>query len=335
MPKKRAITSRKAAKPKAPTKPAESTPEPDDELIRIEKAKHAAMCCLHSVARFVVASGRTLKGPKFYRVGINEELEAGLCHPPHQVLVEPLREAIKTARECLKPIIQFLPHYGNGEESRQFDPYANNYHELAYRIADDLARAIYVEDRGLDESGFQSGPETTEDVLKRLETEPGPGESTADPYSAMANFVLAPFHKFVRDEWRFRELNHEDLRSRLSRESEGMERDAEAGKKTVDSESVLFHPPGTEPPAKYRRGQKDNGDPIGPVIGTKEALGFALHRNDSLSVQAYTQLLRRRLESGMVWAREGDGKGVEMFVTNWPDQDRYLKRVELFSNRNK
>ena len=159
MPKKRAITSRKAAKPKALNKPPESTLEPDDELLRIEKAKHAAMRCLHSVARFVVASGRTLKGPKFYRVGINEELEEDLCRPPHQVLVEPLREAIETARECLNPIIPFLPDYGNGAESRRYDPYANNHHELAYRIADDLARAIYVEDRGLDESGFQSGPD--------------------------------------------------------------------------------------------------------------------------------------------------------------------------------
>lgn len=228
MAKKRPITSRKAAKLKAPNKPAESTPRPDDDLIRIEKAKHAAIRCLHSVARFVVASGLSLKGPKFYRVGINEELEAGLCRPPHQVLVEPLREAIATARECLKPIIEFLPDYGNDAESRRFDPYADNYHELAYRIADDLARAIYVEDRGLDESGFQSGPEATEDVLKRLETEPGLGESTADPYSAMANYVLAPFHKFVRDEWRFRELNHEDLRSRLSRESSAASIKAEA-----------------------------------------------------------------------------------------------------------
>jgi hypothetical protein len=171
------------------------------------------------VARFVVASGRKLDGPKYYHVGIEQEIDECISRPPHHVLVEPLQEAVVSAGEKMQAIAVWLPDYDDGVKSRKFDPYADNYHALAYRIADDLYRSIYVEDRGLAESAFQSGPRTTEEWLKELESDEPPDGAH---YRSMCDYVLTPFHRFVAKEWQFRKLKHNDMRSRLSRESDRM-----------------------------------------------------------------------------------------------------------------
>ena len=96
----------------------------------------------------------------------------------------------------------------------------------------------------------------------------------------------------------------------------------------------VIHNSGEEPPADYRRDCKAEGDPIGPVVGTRTALGFALHDDDTLSDQAYRKNFKTKLETGAAWVRHGvNERKLEMFVKSFGNRDRCDARLELFPHR--
>ena len=96
----------------------------------------------------------------------------------------------------------------------------------------------------------------------------------------------------------------------------------------------LIHGSEEDPPARYRRDCKAEGDPIGPVVGTRTALGFALHDDDRLSDQAYRKNFKAKLETGAAWARQGVNKRkLEIFVKSFSNRDRCKARLKLFPNR--
>jgi hypothetical protein len=95
-------------------------------------------------------------------------------------------------------------------------------------------------------------------------------------------------------------------------------------KKFAKSDS-LIHPRGTPPPDKFH----EDGIACGPIEGSKQALGYALHADNNLSPQAYTQRFRDSVAKGEnIWARDANsGKRIEMFVTSIKLRDRCLTRV--------
>ena len=289
----------------------------------IEEARRAASNCIHAVCRFIVASGQPLSGAE-YRQAIQDELDASDALQPYQVLVRPLLDAISEYDELIRPVRELLPNYDNYTESRELYPSSPNYHELAHAIACKLHRSMQRHDPDLLASVITRQPASGTEWLEELSSAP----VVPSPYATMSSYQLAPFHWFVSENWRFCRLNYEVIRRCLWDESQGV---FEAVDRRVSGharvEVELIHAAGTEPPAKYRRDQIPDGDPIGPVSGTREALGFALHTKDGLSVQAYKQHFRSRARNQIVWARQGAGRQIEMFVTSYPVLHRCEERL--------
>jgi hypothetical protein len=62
----------------------------------------------------------------------------------------------------------------------------------------------------------------------------------------------------------------------------------------------LIHPAGTIPPDHFH----EKGVACGPIMGTKTALGYALHGDNNLTVQRYSQYLNERLAEQIAWVRK-------------------------------
>lgn len=111
----------------------------------------------------------------------------------------------------------------------------------------------------------------------------------------------------------------------------------EQGNESSQSNSLadrLIHPLGTEPPAKYRRDSVADGDPCGPVNGSRTALGFALHGDDDISEQYYRRLFWKKAENASVWIRESPKAGeLQMFVIGFSERNRCRLRVAEFEKR--
>lgn len=97
----------------------------------------------------------------------------------------------------------------------------------------------------------------------------------------------------------------------------------------------LIHSANEDPPAKFRRDAKPDGDPIGPVRGNRTELGFALHRDDNLTDQQYRKHFLEKVSSGAVWARFGvHRRELQMFVMQFPDRNLVEDRLTKFRERN-
>lgn len=108
-------------------------------------------------------------------------------------------------------------------------------------------------------------------------------------------------------------------------------------------QTVVIHSMTDEPPAEYREGRHERGIPLGPLTGTKTAIGFAAHSNDGISVRNYRKHFDGRVLSGKLWVRESSSSPgeFEAFVRSTglanPDSDnlqRFRKRLSEFQMRN-
>jgi hypothetical protein len=89
-----------------------------------------------------------------------------------------------------------------------------------------------------------------------------------------------------------------------------------------------IHPDGTEPPAKYRRGNLPDGDPIGPVTDTKTRLGMALRRKEGLSDRTYSGNFAKKVKSGFIWARHADGGKLSVFFMSFEERNNVQKWLD-------
>jgi hypothetical protein len=97
---------------------------------------------------------------------------------------------------------------------------------------------------------------------------------------------------------------------------------------TFPIESEMVHSSMDEPPAKYRRDQEVGGTPCGPVTGSKTALGFSLHTDNSRSDRGYRDHFKTQLERGTIWARScKSGREIEMFLVSRKEQKRCDRRL--------
>ena len=73
---------------------------------------------------------------------------------------------------------------------------------------------------------------------------------------------------------------------------------------------------GNEPPDGYRRHKKQDESPLGPITGKMVALGYALHRNKSLTDQSYRDQFHKSVKNGAIWVRKSDSepRKLEMFI---------------------
>lgn len=87
-----------------------------------------------------------------------------------------------------------------------------------------------------------------------------------------------------------------------------------------------------DPPSEYRRHKKQDESPLGPITGIKAALGYALHRNKSLTDQGYRDQFHKSVENGTIWVRksESEPRKYEMFIraTSSSKADADQKKVK-------
>ncbi|NQV26713.1 MAG: hypothetical protein HQ518_20365 [Rhodopirellula sp.] len=101
----------------------------------------------------------------------------------------------------------------------------------------------------------------------------------------------------------------------------------EAVKETA---ALTIYPETAEPPDAYCK----DGRPIGPLIGNRTALGFALHKADNRSDVTYRKQFVAKVANGTVWVRESThSRQLEMFVQSFPLRDTYQERLEKFVKR--
>jgi hypothetical protein len=99
----------------------------------------------------------------------------------------------------------------------------------------------------------------------------------------------------------------------------------------ADVAAHKIHPATTEPPVEFQK----NGRPIGPLFGTRTALGFSLHDDDDLSDFAYRKHFESKLANRTAWVRESThSRKLAMFVRSFRDKDRCQERLSKFAERN-
>jgi hypothetical protein len=101
-----------------------------------------------------------------------------------------------------------------------------------------------------------------------------------------------------------------------------------------------LHQRDDEPPKEFRREGKDDGEPIGPITGSMEALGFARRRGSrgKASKEANRKQIRRDVAAGNIWLRktcEGlNKKHFDMFVKTLPERNRCEDEMAIFLQHN-
>jgi hypothetical protein len=241
--------------------------------------------------------------------------------------MQPLLDAIGEYPERIRPVRAVLPDYDNGTESREFHPWSESYHELAYAIASELHRGIQAHDPDMIASGIQRQP-TTEEWQESL-SDAAP--IVPSPYSTISSYQLAPTHRFVTETFRFCRLNYEDIRARLWNESRQIPRH---GLARTNPARQSVHDPNIDPPATHRRRGEASGDPIGPLTGEITELGFALHRKDCLTPKAYQDQFHRSCENGTIWARWAQSGGlVEAYLKATSRSDDDFKQLLKLKTR--
>ena len=101
-----------------------------------------------------------------------------------------------------------------------------------------------------------------------------------------------------------------------------------------DSRPTSLHSETEEPPPEFRRDCKAEGDPIGPIVGSRTSLGFALHGKNDRSDVAYRDQFHHAMENRAVWVRgRTNARTVEMFVRSFAQLHKLKKRVDMFEKR--
>lgn len=119
-----------------------------------------------------------------------------------------------------------------------------------------------------------------------------------------------------------------ELIDALSVEKESQ--DSSKGVVPQSSMNAIIHEATEEPPADFCK----NGNAIGPVIGTRTALGFSLHNVNTLTKQQYRKHFESKFKTESIWVRKGThGREVEIFVKSFGTRHRCELRLKLFPNR--
>jgi len=100
-----------------------------------------------------------------------------------------------------------------------------------------------------------------------------------------------------------------------------------------ENEKCLIHPAIAEPPAEYRVGQIQKGEPLGPVTGTRTSLGFVFHPKDNHNDKTYRRHLTRQLESKTVWAKRSVDQNCEAYIRASKDSARDRRRLASYRDR--
>lgn len=89
-----------------------------------------------------------------------------------------------------------------------------------------------------------------------------------------------------------------------------------------------------EPPSKYRRNEEPKGDEIGPLVGAKKDLGYALHTGE-VGVRQRQKHFDKKAQDGTIWARRSasqPGK-LEIFFTSWKRLNEAKTRLDSLTKR--
>ena len=334
----------------------------------VGRAHDAAKSCLKAVRYFLIASDlRTgVAETHQYQEGVRADLEG---RGPFQSLVAPLRDALDLADMEISPAFRLLPD----DDARQIHPWSRNYFELAEFLARNLLDCIrevdpdlypYVDEREIDQAlATCTGEESysRKDIRHIL-------CSQRCRYASIHEYRASRFAEYVRTEWRFNgqqqdlPIDYDRLEADLFRKwqklDEALRHDAEAraeafelpqglrnsaasrrrrtkteSKSNADSKQ-LIHESTANPPAKYRRDQKVDGDPIGPLVGTKQDLGYALHTREVKRRQQALHFDKLAREE-TIWARSSAGVPgkIEVFLTSFAKLHSANDRLESLLKR--
>ena len=346
--------------------------EPDYGDVRVVGLAHdAAQSCLKAVRYFLIASDLSTGAAEThqYREAVVGSLEG---YDPFQSLVAPLCDSLDRAGLLISPAFRLLPD----DDAKLIHRWSRNHFELAEFLARNLLDCIrdvdpelypHVDEREIDEA-LATWPRdesySRKDIryilsLRRCK------------YATIHDYKESRFAEYVRTAWRFNGHQKDlpidydglqadlfqlwtDLNQALRREAEARAealklppkiRKAEASgdgsqnapDPPANSDTTVIHAATEEPPAEYRTGKHEKGDPLGPITGTRTALGFVFHKRNRLNEKTYRSHFDRKLKSLSVWARKRDDGEIEAFIRSTgrsaSDQDTLatcLSRLELF-----
>ena len=93
----------------------------------------------------------------------------------------------------------------------------------------------------------------------------------------------------------------------------------------------IIHEETDEPPAKFRRDEKPTGDPIGPLTGSKEGLGYAL-RSKAAKKRQLSLHFNQQTVNGHIWARKSSTvpRQFDCFMTSYEKLHVAEKRLKTF-----
>jgi len=314
------------------------------EQKRLGRAQMAASACIRAICQFVAAA-QMPTAPRenaVYRKALLAEAE---FYSPYQSLTVPLIEARNFAAEEIAPACQILPRHSEGVGARRQHPRANNYHELAQLLADDLREHLVDVDSSL------LFPMSDDDVHRWVTSQnPKDAESASilrlekliisQPYGSLYEFQEGPAARFLRDDWRFCAYNFEAIQDNIFREFEtanaslcSMHSDVSDQRQSEKTGTIAVAT--EEPPLKCRWDGAATGALLGPITGNRGQLGYAIasprqyEKFDKNKMREYRKKLHAGIDSGKYWARKTSTSkhSVELYCTTKPDFDRTQTRI--------